>query len=505
MSNPLVAAAELFKKAARASHRADRYRNLVEARRCARAVPAPSSYARWKMLYRAMDLVGITPEEHLELCSLRVEMIKTPVASVTQHAVGHGGFHTGVLGDDRPRMRWIYDCGAWRTAGHTALSTAIDTFAKKARSADCVEPDRKPKVDLLYISHFDADHVAGIQDLLGVVDVETVVIPYLEPAVQFAALAEAITEEQISKSLGDAVLAPAEWLRPFGVRRIVRIQPSPENGVEIGEAALRTVPELDGLGDFEPVFIGPEGNREPVPTRDGQKIQISDTTLPAGGRICVASTIGNITDWMFLPHVSPAAREAIEAAKAAIEALLGLSAGSHKFAKALTDKIATDEGRSQVKACYRKYELGDANSVSMSLYVGPGKDFSQRDNLVFGGRNRAFGWILTGDAKLASARRFQAWRATYLPLMPHTGQVMLPHHGANGAYFNPGIVQMFHKADLFLTAGREDQTRPHHLVADALTSPAIKLHEQENALQQISGPTGMVGYMVDKDLFDDWM
>jgi hypothetical protein len=36
-----------------------------------------------------------------------------PFVVVRQEPVGHGGFHTGVLGSRNPEFRWVYDCGSW--------------------------------------------------------------------------------------------------------------------------------------------------------------------------------------------------------------------------------------------------------------------------------------------------------------------------------------------------------------------------------------------------------
>ena len=51
------------------------------------------------------------------------EATKYPFSVIRQYAVGHGGFQTGALGTLRPSVRWIYDCGTWKSTGTKALKT----------------------------------------------------------------------------------------------------------------------------------------------------------------------------------------------------------------------------------------------------------------------------------------------------------------------------------------------------------------------------------------------
>jgi glyoxylase-like metal-dependent hydrolase (beta-lactamase superfamily II) len=84
-----------------------------------------------------------------------------------QHAIGHGGFHTGrarVTGG--ANFNWIFDCGAKRTA-------VFDAYLK-AWTAQRPQP-----VDWLFVSHFDTDHVSGLDTLMSRVVVRDVMVPYV--------------------------------------------------------------------------------------------------------------------------------------------------------------------------------------------------------------------------------------------------------------------------------------------------------------------------------------
>ena len=70
----------------------------------------------------------------------------------TIHPVGHGGFFTEELCDATECYNVVYDCG---TRNGTIL---LEREINKAFN-------RKLSVDLLFISHFDRDHVSGLKEL----------------------------------------------------------------------------------------------------------------------------------------------------------------------------------------------------------------------------------------------------------------------------------------------------------------------------------------------------
>ena len=84
-----------------------------------------------------------------------------------QHPIGHGGFHTGaMISPDNPPFTWIFDCGAKRTA-------KFDAYLRRWLQ-------RHPQpIDWLFISHFDTDHVSGLETLMSRAVVVDVMVPYL--------------------------------------------------------------------------------------------------------------------------------------------------------------------------------------------------------------------------------------------------------------------------------------------------------------------------------------
>ena len=90
--------------------------------------------------------------------------------------VGQGLFCRGelVFGErthPTKTFQWVYDCGSENRA---IVNGEVDLYRRHL-------PDPK-RLDLLVLSHFDQDHVAGVGGLLQGLPVDNLVLPYLTPA-----------------------------------------------------------------------------------------------------------------------------------------------------------------------------------------------------------------------------------------------------------------------------------------------------------------------------------
>ena len=153
--------------------------------------------------------------------------VLVPFAVIRQEPVGHGGFHTGAFcfpDLHHPCLHWVYDCGSWHKA-RTALQKRIKGLVKR------VHRTKRP-LDLLFVSHFDVDHVNGLHTLLDQLPVDTVVIPYLEPADAFVVVAAAVERQNATPAtdpdwrkwlleLHQIVFDPQSWFGRRGVRRVI--------------------------------------------------------------------------------------------------------------------------------------------------------------------------------------------------------------------------------------------------------------------------------------------
>lgn len=88
------------------------------------------------------------------------------------HPVGHGTFFTGVLhlggNASTRRFTWVYDCGSKK---RNDLIKMID--------GDGLIDLPMSKIDMLCLSHFDDDHINGVDCLIRKFGVKALVLPYL--------------------------------------------------------------------------------------------------------------------------------------------------------------------------------------------------------------------------------------------------------------------------------------------------------------------------------------
>lgn len=80
------------------------------------------------------------------------------------HPVGQGTFASGRIKYGSKSFNWVYDCGSTKPS-KKYLTPAIDAFDEKS-------------IDILFVSHFDYDHISGLERLLQNRDVRYVVLPY---------------------------------------------------------------------------------------------------------------------------------------------------------------------------------------------------------------------------------------------------------------------------------------------------------------------------------------
>lgn len=97
----------------------------------------------------------------------------------TFYPAGHGTFFAGDLirwNDEKVIFSWVYDCGSKRRSW---LSDLIESYKYSRFTIHSLPKEKHEKIDMLCISHFDADHVNGLEKLLSEFSVDTLVLPYL--------------------------------------------------------------------------------------------------------------------------------------------------------------------------------------------------------------------------------------------------------------------------------------------------------------------------------------
>jgi hypothetical protein len=413
----------------------------------------------------------------------------TPFAVVRQEAVGHGCFHTGVLGVDRPIFRWVYDCGSWTKK--SSLQSRVDELEQRCRASESWDID----IDLLFISHFDADHVSGLGILLGQpgrprLRVHTAVIPYIAPTTGFEIIFTAAARGRCTGDLVDAVIQPARYCAERNIQRLVIVRPRRSDG-GAGEAASRgppprllgtSAPPGGGSGRvLSSVLLGPDGSVLPIRVQNG--IEVTEA-MP--GTVCAISAHGRTwADWWFIPHAHEWSRREQQIEELA-KLMVGLYPGEAGFSEKLVDMFRVPCHLGRIRHMYRPL---NANGTSLSLYVGPPRDLNRRTSFGDPERHRV-GWLLTGDTPLQSERRITPWKESFETIREHVGYLMLPHHGA-AKNFNSELLRFAENARCFATVNsddyREKKRPPRRVRCEVGARLLIISEESSTVLKDLSG------------------
>ena len=134
------------------------------------------------------------------------------------HNVGQGLFYSGILnqeadsGKQHQTVCFVYDCGT--NSSKNFLKKEIDDFKLLMPASN---KGTRKKLDLLVVSHLHDDHVNGLELLLKNVDVNTVVMPYVNEGIKFLARLESHNNDEFLQLF---YTDPVGWFVSKGVRRI---------------------------------------------------------------------------------------------------------------------------------------------------------------------------------------------------------------------------------------------------------------------------------------------
>ena len=305
------------------------------------------------------------------------------------HPVGQGAFYS----ERHENHNIVYDCGSMNVSK-----------GKKVVSQSFSKDDI---IDILFISHFDYDHVSLIEDLKTTVkEIRNVVIPLLHRN-------EKILLSNVFKALGEYSLAslvdnPNKF---FGAEtRIISVQVYKKKiNSEKGETTnIKTI----NLTDIKQ-------NRK----------------IPSGTPI----TIENYSDWVFIPFnykYKDRNKEFLDNLKD--DEIEKLKSSEHIFDL---------EFRNKIKTVYKEIN-GNINENSMFLYSGPTeKNLTFQDlyweNHIFNnfpcyffssifGISKKVGCLYTGDGKL----NFVDEEKIYEKYWDLIGTIQIPHHGSLASFDN---------------------------------------------------------------------
>jgi len=361
----------------------------------------------------------------------------------TFHPVGQGAFYSERHND----FNIVYDCGAMPLSGYTK---------SVVRNAFSAHED----IDVLFISHFDYDHVSAISTLLkSVRSIKRVVLPLLDESttVLLTNINRALSHN-ILKLIGDPELF-------FGKNtQIIYVAQSSNEDSEAIDPINLDLREL------------PKGSKQ-------NRIIKSGTNLNIGGSM----------DWVCVPYNYLNKERKVTVITGLNNAGFNVLALQSDAAYTL-HKITTASERRKLRATYTQLD-GNINENSMLLYSGPrGKtddelfhvcdpecscsisEYCKYCYLVY-----KVGCIFTGDSDFNKIELSDI----YSEFMDFVGIIQIPHHGSKNS-FSIDMLRDF-KWSVFCPVSYGTKNRYGHPAAEVINQlsrlghKAILVNEQPDS------------------------
>lgn len=274
--------------------------------------------------------------------------------------VGQGLFAWGCIHqtkDDALKFTWVYDCGT--TSKQNLVNDAIGRYESHLGS--------RRKIDLLTISHFDADHISGMAELIKKFEIGTLLLPYTDLKQRLIyAFEHGVPPDS---NLMDFYLNPTDYLIGLdgpGIDRIVIVPYGSGDGPTLPEGN----PEVPGGGDFPQLKFEIE-REEDANAKDAT----GDTTAgqssagkkkPSVEYLRRSSKLQLPNLWEFVPYNETPAEEISAEFGGLVESVI-----ARLLEPASTDREAVLQ---LLKGAYDdKFGEGqyERNVISLSLYSGP--------------------------------------------------------------------------------------------------------------------------------------
>ena len=327
----------------------------------------------------------------------------------TFHPVGQGAFYSEQFhSEDGYDFRIVYDCGT-KTSKEKVDPVKVIQDAFK---------DSKP-IDILFISHFDKDHVSMISKLLNQhAIIKRVVLPLL-PVEETAALQAHYMHE--GNTIGEHLLAdPVGFF--YNKAAVLRVESTGNEPIELSPnhaEVPRNIPY-----DSDVVILKPDG--ELVDAEPGNRKDI-----PSGARIFVPRH-----SWCYIPHnyKYPQRHQALlnELAKRADIDQTRLGEASY-----------IDEKSTELNKVYRSLRTvgcGDINENSMLVYSGPPQcppgmtyvwgEICRNVHGIFCWHEDRPACIYSGDSDFKKVKIHEVYKR----LWKNVGTVQIPHHGSEVSF-----------------------------------------------------------------------
>lgn len=384
------------------------------------------------------------------------------------HPVGQGMLHSGELRQGhRPPFTWVYDCGS------VTAQAQVDSELDDLCTARGAAPGSKPKLDLVALSHFDADHISGLVHLLGLFEVKMILLPFLP---LWQRLWIAASADDLDADFLQFLVDPAGYL--LGVAggaeaRIVFVPPSEGNPPAVPDLGPPEGPR--GELDDRPMKLRLETERVPDVV-DGEIPGVTGQRLSAAEFLKVESVLDIDGVWEFVPYNDARQAKRCPAGfPATVEPLIEtlLAAANPADRKKALDALKAHYDATFGGSAYRR------NIISLFLYGGPVSTpveaYFETGETILGNMawrpepDRArftathFSMLFTGDGSLNSKPRLKAFETFFTPYgrLDKASVFQVMHHGAAGNSSPEVAALVAPRASIFCSDPSKGDKHPH--------------------------------------------
>ena len=411
----------------------------------------------------------------------------------TQWAVGPGFFHTGTIRANDTQFTYVYDCGTARS--FDLLRNEVDTYISSLRSTwpanriiddnihefikhydyhpyhppyytpyhprlslyfpyifdlahaedlpfsgtpfktewetDTVQTTQQAQVDIVFISHFDTDHIKGLAYLIQNAAIKEVAIPFTTPRERFLHLCRStfdrgndykkVVTDQYSDFIFTFTADPSA-----AMRRVAQLLES-----ESREIVLTVIPrERDDKDEGQHDFI----QHVHIPTNRHNTNDIHHTSEGTPVWLFTASTLQGNADKLGAELIDSLIKQRIIKSESDLE----------NSAK-LQDIFKHEDTSSKIADTYRSIADKNLNATSLILHSGPAhpEDSPAFHHMFWRGDHThkfhsileihspwATGWLGCGDANLNKTTKANLFEQLFWKQKLFSSTFAPPHHGS---------------------------------------------------------------------------
>jgi len=395
--------------------------------------------------------------------------MRTLLSDWNFHKAGQGCFYSGIINaNGQSRFSFVYDCGS--TNGAAILRQEIADFVVK------MDAVKKKHIDLLVISHYDADHVNQLPVLLKKLQCKIAVLPYLTNLERIKIyFSQGLDDGTIDEDYSSFISNPADYLFDLGVEQVIFIDSNDEeanfgnpispndspdhlNERVLNSEKSREVPLDVSLAAFVDLkFSTASDSPEKL-----QLINSAPNTSIAKGNGFIRAGM----HWNFFFHIKVQPVLNIEAFKEKLRLVFGITLTGDFVSPGELDIImGTAQARSKLKKYHIAY-FNDINRTGLVVLHGPkGQRHTEcfRKRPLYSGRY-CFS-LLNGDCDLYDI----SYPAYIINALPETKIFQVPHHGSRFNWSFHNELDNLHSAHLVINHALSAK-HPHPYVVSIINA-----------------------------------